>query len=229
MYLIFCHPFDRDAIWLYLELKKRSETVQLLAVDQVLMAREWTQSMENGNEFFVVTTKDGTTIKSGELELFFNRVQFVDAPLWRRAPESEREYVRSEMTAMLMSWLHQVQQQCMMINPPFGQSLCGPPWYDAQWAKAAFEAGFQNVSFDKKLNNCEKMLVVGTEVISALNSETVAERCIRLARASRSQLCEVFMRDSGNTFVSATATPAFRAYGKVFLANLQQYLSRNKL
>lgn len=229
MHLIFCHPFDRDAIWLYLELKKQRTSVQLLAPEQLLMAREWTQSLGDGNDCCVVTTKDGTNIKSEELEFFFNRVQFVDAPVWRRAAESEREYVRSEMTAMLMSWLYQVQQQCLMINPPFGQSLCGPAWYDAQWAKAAFEAGFQNVSFDKQPNSIEKMLVVGTEAISELKSEDVAARCIRLAQAAHSQLFEVFMRENGNTFVSATAMPVFRAYGKDFLSLLQKYLSGNTL
>jgi hypothetical protein len=225
MNIVFCHPSDRDAIWLYLELKKQGVAVQILAPEQLLMAREWTQSLGDRNDEFVVTTRDGTTIKSGEVRFFFNRAQFVDAPIWRRAREGDREYVRSEMTAMLMSWLHQVQQECLMINPPFDQSLCGTGWSEARWAKAAFEAGFQYVASAAQHQEGERVLVVGDHVTPGSESKEIASRCIRLAQIARSPLLEVRVGNSGNIFVSATAMPAFQDYGKGFLSLLHPYLS----
>lgn len=225
MNVIFCHSYDQDAIWLYLELKKQGEPVHLLAPEQVLMAREWTQHLSDGDDGFVVTIHNGITIRSGEVDFFFNRAQYADAPVWQRAPIVEREYVRAEMTAMLMSWLHQIQQECLMINPPFGQSFCGAGWNDTQWAKAAFEAGFQNIMSENPYNESEKILVVGSEVISGAKSRAVTTHCTRLAEIAQSPLIEVIVRDNGNTFVSATTKPAFRTYGNKFLSLLQKHLT----
>jgi hypothetical protein len=225
MNIILCHPFDQDAIWLYLELKKGGTPVELLAPEQILTSREWTQSLDNGSGGFALAVRDGLTIKSGEIDFFFNRTQLVDAPIWRHAAEREREYVRSEMTAMLMSWLYQVQRECLMINPPVGHSLCGAAWSRAQWMKAAFDAGFTDAA-DGSATGDDKVLVVGGKVLSGLKSRKLAQRCVDLARIAQSPLLEIAVRDSGSTFTGANPLPAFRGHGKKFLVLIQHQLSR---
>lgn len=226
MNLILCHPFDRDAIWLYLELKKRGTPVQLLAPEQILMSKEWTQTLDSGGDDFVVSTQDGLSLKNGEIDFVFNRMQFVDAPVWRRVAEAEREYVRSEMSALMMSWLYQVQQKCPMINPPVGSNLCGVGWSKAEWAKTAFDAGFREAAVSGlQPANDERVLVVGGKVLSRLKDRNLAQRCIVLAQMAHSPLLEISVRDDGSTFTGATAFPAFRAYGEKFLALLHHQLN----
>jgi len=227
MNIIFCHPFDKDAIWLYLELKKSKIAVELLTPEQVLMSRHWTQALDNSSEDFSLSLHNGLTLKGGQINFFFNRTQIVDAPIWRQAAEREREYVRSEMTALLMSWLYQVQQQCLMINPPVGHSLCGAAWSNAQWTKAAFDAGFTEASAadHSQSMDTDKVLVVGGKAITKLRSRKLVQRCIDLARIAKSPLLEISVENNGNTFIGATALPTFRNHGRKFLALIYHQLS----
>ena len=127
---------------------------------------------------------------------------------------------------MLMSWLYQVQQQCRMINPPVGHSLSGAAWAPAQWAKAAFDAGFSDVATpEAPPPNVAKVLVVGDKILAGSRSRKLAQRCIDLARIAQSPLLEICVGGDGTTFAAATPLPAFRSHGNEFLALIQHQLS----
>jgi len=225
MNIVLCHPFDQDAIWLCLELRKAGAEIELLAPEQVLMAREWTQELDSDSDEFVLSIPDGLSIRSGDIEFLFNRTQFVDAPVWRHADEREREYVRSEMTAMMISWLYQVQQRCLMLNPPVGYSLCGAAWTDAQWTMTAFDAGFKEVVITKdRTATDDKVLVFNDEILSGLEDKELKWRCLNLASSAQSPLLEITVRNEGNMFTGATPFPALRAYGQPFLDMVQRRL-----
>ena len=226
MNIIFCHPHDQDALWLYLELRRSGRPVTLLTPEQVLQSREWSQSLGDGEDGSIVVTNSGDTVRSSDVGYFVNRAQYVDAPLWRRAAEGEREYVRSEMSALMMSWLFELQQHCLMINAPVGPSLCGPSWNRAQWQHAALAAGFADArSSDEGEEGDERTLVVGSKVIASPPRRGLAARCIELARAAGSPWLEVRSRRNGREFVTADPVPSFRHHGRKFLALFDHQVS----
>jgi hypothetical protein len=226
MNLILCHSSDRDAIWLHLNLRTLGIESHLIAPEQVLMAREWTQSLDDMEDDFLVETQGGLTLRSREIAFVFNRVQMIDAPIWRRTDDSEREYVRSEMTALFMSWLYQLQQQCVMINPPIGNSLSGVFWSEAQWTKAAFDAGFAGVELGgPQTGEREKVLVVGDQVISRHKDRKLAQRCIALSRLAQSPLLEIDIKDRGLIFGGGTTSPPLQVYGHDLLVLLCHQLT----
>lgn len=227
MNLILCHQWDRDAIWLHLNLQQLGVDSHLVAPEQILMAKEWTQSLDDDE--FVIELNGGQTLHSGGIGFVFNRVQMVDAPLWRLAGEGEREYVRAEMTALLMSWLYQVQQQCSMINPPVGNSLSGVFWSEAQWTKAAFGAGFNDVALAcQQTGPMEKILVIDDEVITPLRDDHLHERCTALAKLAQSPLLEITVRDGGRTFIEGNPLPPLRVYGDTLLGILLRRITGKK-
>ena len=226
MNIIFCHPHDQDALWLYLELRRSGRPVTLLAPEQVLQSGEWSQSLGDGEDGSIVVTTSGDTVRSTDIGYFVNRAQYVDAPVWRRAAVAEREYVRSEMTAFMMSWLFELQKRCLMINAPIGPSLCGPSWSRAQWQHAALAAGFSATDDDDEEGEGEELtLVVGSKVIASQPRRGLAGRCIELARNVGSPWLEVRSRRSGREFVAANPVPSFRHHGRKFLALFDHQVS----
>jgi hypothetical protein len=52
---------------------------------------------------------------------------------------ADRDYVATEMTAFLASWLTELR--CVVVNRPTPTCLCGPGWRPAAWASAASALG----------------------------------------------------------------------------------------
>jgi hypothetical protein len=123
----------------------------------------------------------------------------------------DREYVASEMSAFLQSWLAHLE--CPVLNRPCGLSLCGPAWRPQQWARAARRAGLPAADvrrapgpagFDLTVD----LTVVGERCFGAA-SRAHAAAAVRLASLAGTGLLGVRLRGGPEpAFVAATATPS---------------------
>jgi hypothetical protein len=217
MNLLLCHIFDEDSIWLYLELRKLNVDIIMLAPEQIFMAQEWTQMIETGFDDFTLTVKDGPTFRYGDISFIFNRIQFVDPPLWKLSSKKDRDYVRSELTAFLMSWLFQIGRQSLVVNPPVEHSLCGVSWPPELWAKAAYDSGFLDVEMNSSSALHNTILVAKGMCMGGVLNRELEEKCLELSRVSQSPLLEIYLGKDNDTFIGATAVPLFRNYGKPFV------------
>ncbi|MEP3839140.1 MAG: hypothetical protein ABJM36_15965 [Algibacter sp.] len=229
MNVILSHPQDTDAIWLYLELQKNHVEIELVSPEELLMAEEWTQNINNDDDQFYIKTKKGLEITHNNLNFLFNRTQIAIAPVWDKAQETERQYVQSEMNALMMSWLAQVNNKGRIYNPGKGYSLCGVYWSRQQWANAAYKAGFSSVSSENNLNvNQESVLVIGKKVISNCCNKQLVENCVKLSLLAQTPLLEIYInKDDENQFVSANTYPALSKYGDKLIAILKHIIYEN--
>ncbi|SFD05223.1 hypothetical protein [Algibacter pectinivorans] len=227
MNVILSHPQDSDAIWLYLELKKSHVDIELVSPEELLMAEEWTQHINNDEDLFYIKTKKGLEITNSNLNFLFNRTQMAIAPIWDKAKEPERQYVQSEMNALMMSWLAQVSKKGRIYNPGKGYSLSGVFWSKQQWANAAFKAGFNSASSEATAL-IEPVLVVGTKVITNYRNKTLIEHCIKLSMLAQTPLLEIYINKQDETqFLSANTYPELSKYGAKLIAILKHIIYEN--
>lgn len=228
MNLILCHSCDKDAIWLYLELKKLDAEVFMLAAEQVFMAAEWTQVLTSDSDDYVLDVNGFPAFRSGDISFLLNRTQLVEPPLWKLASEKDRNYVRSELTALLTSWLWQVKQQALVLNPFVGYNLCGVSWSNEQWTSAAYEAGFKNVASarEQQYGKPPAMCLVIEDTCLGLPIDYETEkRCFRLAKLAQSPLLEIYLQGDEQNFSWATPFPALRKYGYELVSTIHNLMT----
>jgi len=213
MNLILCHPQDKDAIWLYLELKKVNAKVHLLSPEQLLMAENWTQFLETDEDSFYIKTKSGIEIDSKEKHFVLNRTQMVHSPIWSHADADEKNYAFSELNAMFMSWIFQLQKHGVVWNPTIGYSLSGAPWSEIQWIQAAHQVGFEKAR-PRSSEPFDSYLVVSKKVICDISNKKNITMILELARKSNTPLLEVYVSKDGSGFLGANSFPNLQRYGK---------------
>jgi hypothetical protein len=223
VHVVLCHPQDRDAIWLYLALKKTNPELVLVSPEELLLARSWTQRIESVHDDFDVTLSNGLRLASGQLGFLLNRMQAAEPVHWQKAGESDRQYVRSEVTAMLLAWLLQVEEHCLVMNPPVGFSLSGARWSTAEWTHAALDSGF-GADPGARHGDAARTLVVGSECLIAGGGAALERRCLALSRRAGSPLLEIQHSLDGRTFHAATAHPELARYGAPLIALLGRKL-----
>lgn len=228
MNLILCHPQDQEAIWLYLALKKANTSVELVSPEELLMANEWKQVINDYENSFYIRTKKGLEISDRNLKFLFNRTQMPNSPIWEKAAKEEKEYVHAEMNALLMSWLNQVQENCPIYNPSIGYSLSGVFWSQDQWINAAYKAGFKNIEYQKFHNpNNKNILVVGSKIISNCYNRELAKKCIELSKLAQTPLLEVFISEDEKRFISSSTYPSLSKYGEKLVAIIKYLIDEN--
>lgn len=222
MNIILCHPQDKDAIWLYMELKKMKLPIELISPEQLLMADEWTQNITTESDDFYIKLKNGITIKSSDSHFLFNRTQFAMSPIWNKADKNEKNYVQAEMNALLISWLYQMQQKNTIYNPSVGYSLSGVYWTDQEWESAAYKSGFENVKIDSSYKiPYDSLLVVGNKVISNIIGKKEVKNAISLSKIANTPILEIRISKNAKQFIGANSFPSLQQYGNKLIALIQ--------
>lgn len=213
MNLILCHTDDREAIWLYTQLKKRDVEIELLSPEQLMMSEEWTQYVETESDSYTIKTKTGISIHSNEKHFLFNRTRQANAPIWHKSSETEKTYAASEMNAMVMGWLYQVQLKNILYNPPMGYSLSGAYWSKPQWTKAALSAGFEVVDSNHPEPQDKLILVVDNEVVGSKVAKKTEKRAVALSSISNTPFLQIRLRAEDENFKDADSFPTLRTFG----------------
>jgi hypothetical protein len=226
MNLILCHPNDKSAIWLYKQLNINGLNTTLLAVEEILMAKSWTQNITTTTDSFSITTKSGITLTNKNLNFVLNRVQMANAPIWEKADPKEKSYIQSEMTAMLMSWLYDLQQKTKLFNPPNNYNLYGAAFSENEWKKKAIEAEM-SISTKSDSDPKHKILVVGEKTIQLQLNKNLAAKAINLSKIVNSPILEIYL-NSKDEFVSANSFPAFDNYGQNFVKLITHHINWNQ-
>lgn len=215
MNIILCHAQDRDAIWLYLELKKRKVAIELIAPEQLLMADKWEQSIETTSDHLTIQLKNGMTITGTEVHFIINRTQSAQSPVWSKALKVDREYVQAEMNAMLMSGLEQLSKNARMFNPTVGYSLSGVYWSTVEWCSAAQRVGMSvHNGINGTLEQTKTVLIMGDKFLAPELSAESMEKCWWLAEVAQTPLLEITLSQKTEHFISANCFPSFRKYGE---------------
>ncbi|CAL2105028.1 conserved hypothetical protein [Tenacibaculum sp. 190524A02b] len=228
MNVILSHPQDHDAIWLYLALQKQNIPIELISPEELLMAKEWKQIINEDENSFYIKTKKGVEISNKNLNFLFNRTQIPKSPIWEKAAEAEKQYVHAEMNALLMSWLYQVQESCPIYNPSIGYSLSGVFWSPEQWAKAAYVAGFKNVNSNNTHTPIGKnILVIGKKVITNCINKQLVNNCIELSNLAQTPLLEITVSNDEKNFIKANTFPSLINYGDKLVAIIKHIIHEN--
>ena len=225
MNLILCHPTDVSAIWLYKQLNKIGIDTTLLSVEELLMAKNWTQHITTTSDSFSITTKSGITLTDTNLNFVLNRVQMASSPIWEKAMPLEKQYVQTEMSAMMMSWLFNLQQKTKVFNSPNGYSLYGPTFCENEWKKKAIDASME-ISADNDASAKHTILVVGEKTIQNQKDKELATKAIALSKKVNAPILELYLNEK-NEFVCANSFPLFESYGINFVKLLAHHINWN--
>ncbi len=221
MNLIICHPTDNEAIWVHSQLKKYGVNSTLLTVEELLMAKKWTQHVNNEQDTFEIETKAGLLINNKNLNFVLNRSQYATSPIWTKAQKTEQDYVNAEMNAMFYSWLYQVALVTKLFNAPQGYGLSGVFMDSTEWARFANLAGFV---ISNKSTNSKKVLVIAEKVIGQNISKALAQKCIQLSKIINAPILEIEL-NSQNQFITANTFANIMPYGQKFIKCLLQQIN----
>lgn len=216
MNLIICHPHDSQAIWVHTQLKRYQVPSTLLTVEELLMAKKWSQSIDNEQDSFEIETSSGLKLTDKNINFVLNRALYAQSPIWQKAKMEEQNYISAEMTALIYSWLHQVTRKTKLFNPPNGYSFSGLQIEASEWAFYAQKAGFD---IDSDLKTTKKVLVIAEKVIGKIISKSLAEKCINFSKLINAPIVEIELGPN-NEFVTANTQPNFSNYGKNFIERL---------
>lgn len=222
MNLIICHPADNEAVWVHTQLKKIGINSTLVTVEELLMAKKWTQNINNQKDTFLIETKSGLVLTHQNLNFVLNRSQFVTSPIWSKANIAEQNYVNAEMNAMLYSWLYQVASCTKLFNIPNGYGLSGVFMVANEWARFAIQAGFEMA--ETPLNTTHKVLVIAEKVIGQNISKTVAQKCIQLSKLINAPILEIELNNQ-KEFINANTAAHLMPYGAKFINCLIQQIN----
>jgi hypothetical protein len=140
-FLILAHPGDATATSVAARLLRRhpSKDTKLVSLDAIVLATRWVHMLNGSQTGTALTLHDGTIIRSNEIGVVFNRLQYVDMPHFARSSPEDREYAVMEMFALLLSWMKALR--CPIVSPLSPRSLGGPIHSSLAWQYLAGKAG----------------------------------------------------------------------------------------
>ena len=153
-----------------------------------------------GGESMAVAKLTGVLIR--RLAIYQQELQHVQP--------SDREYVASEMTALLHWWLSVLPLP--VLNRPGAGLLCGPGWRPEYWRSLAVRLGYPVVAAIRNTRPPELLPPAKTEVIvvgEAVAGDPpgdLAVRALALARAGNAQLLSASFSEDG-LFLGAHSMP----------------------
>jgi hypothetical protein len=154
-------------------------------------------------------------VTSEDIDGVVTRISRIEGEDLDHIVSSDRQYVASEMTAFLLSWLSGLTVP--VLNRPTPGSLAGPSWRAEEWTHLASQLGIPVSPVHRKTQNgvrpieqkpaCEVTVVGGRCFGNAVSP--LMESARTLAKAAGTNLLSVGFTgsDAGSAFVSANVWP----------------------
>ena len=140
-FLILAHRGDVTATRVAARLLRRhpSGDTRLVSLEEIVLAGHWVHLLDGPHTGTSLTLRDGTVVRSGDIGIVFNRLQYVDMPHFAASSAVDCEYAIMEMFALLLSWLKALH--CPILGPVSSQGLGGPAHSLLAWQHLAAKAG----------------------------------------------------------------------------------------
>jgi hypothetical protein len=140
MIVILAHREDEVAasVERLLRLRAPAGRVRRLDADELILATTWTQSQREGRTTTTLRFAGESRIDSEEIEVVFNRLDYVAASHFAQSAE-DHTYAVAEMSALILSWLASLR--CPVINKPSSRGLAGARRGLTEWMMLAARAG----------------------------------------------------------------------------------------
>lgn len=196
--------------------ERRDEGVRLLCPED-LTQPGWRHRLADSEDGTFVT--EGTIAPTRDVAGVLTRLGYVsEAELTRIAP-SERTYVATEISMLLLSWLSDLS--CPVLNRPTPDCLSGPSWRREKWVHVAHRLGVpvdplrrrirpgdQSVESDADSREALGVTIVGDKHVGSTRPELV-QYARALAAAARVEMLVVrFTREgAGFSFDEASFWP----------------------
>jgi hypothetical protein len=167
----------------------------------------------------------GSAIPEQEVTGVLTRIPWVTRYELPQIDEADRDYVATEVSAFLLSWL--ASRDCPVVNRPMPGCLAGPPWGERQWIAAAAAAGFRiTTSRPGELGDGRvTVTVVGRQCFGEAASG-LQTSSLRLAELAQVELLDVHFdsAEADASFVGANPFPPLSDIGvrTALLALLQK-------
>lgn len=172
------------------------ESIQVVLVTgTALAAAGWSHRLDRHGRASTTLTLAGLgrTLTDDDLAAVCVRAQqWSVPPALRAAGPADIAYAYSEMTALLVSWLHALGRR--VINRAEGNAPCGPGWSPTRWRQCADAAGLPAGSEGEV--GVRTVLVAGDRVLNTA-SEAESLACHTLAMQSGCRLLEVVLTAGG--------------------------------
>jgi hypothetical protein len=150
----------------------------------------------------------GSVIPEQEITGLLTRTPWVSRYELPQIDEADRDYVATEVSAFLLSWL--ASRDCPVVNRPMPGCLAGPPWGERQWLAAAAAAGLRTTTLgtDRLGEGRAIVTVVGRQCFGEADSELQASS-LRLAELAQVELLDVHFdrAEAYASFVGANPFP----------------------
>jgi hypothetical protein len=170
-------------------------------------------------------TADGRVVDSRSVHGVINRLWALPPGLARRMNLPDRRHVVRNFTQPVLRWLSAFPG--IVLNRPLAQGLSGDYRLDGEWCMLADRIGFMSAPDILPADSCgpaarfAKVMVVGTKVVPLQKSRlplssVLAEKCLRLAKAARTDLLgieAVRLWPSNWRFVNASFWPDLHTGG----------------
>ena len=143
-FVVLADPADDTALKTALLLRQRHgpERVQIRTADELLLAH-WEHRVSNAGVHNVVRFHDGAQITNSERTIIFNRLTAFAPPIFAGASAVNREYARTEMYALFLSWLESDRHR--VVNPPSPTGSVSGVMRPLIWQHLALRSGFRTL------------------------------------------------------------------------------------
>jgi hypothetical protein len=141
-------------------------------------------------------------LAASEITAVITRIAAVSVRDLTHIVEEDRDYVASEMTSFLLSFLTQLE--CPVINRPSAGSLMGPSWTQIRWRVAATRAGFALSTREDEPG--QVITIVGDRVLGADHPRMIAA-ARALSREANATLLALRVARSDRTPLFIAAEP----------------------
>ena len=206
-------------MWAARELGRRGLPVRVVTTEELVYSTSLIHRLSAEDPAAEVRLADGSVL-GPDLRGTLNRVVRLPRAHLAATPETDRDYVLTELHAVLTSLLSALPGVVVGRADPRG--LSGAWWRPAEWLVAAAQSGLTGVGYrsggSDEITDKRTVLVVGDAVVESLGAEVprdVVVGCQALAERHGGGLLGMDFAVHGSTwaFVQATPWPDLRPGG----------------
>jgi hypothetical protein len=236
-WLVLCSAADRSALWVYERLRARGRApVSLLLIEDLgAGAVRWEHRVGTAGAATTITTADGRTLRSTDVEAVLNRMASPPLAALAAAEPDDLDYARNELSAFAAGWLRALSAN--VVNAPDPHGLCGRWRRPVQWRTLAAHAGMRCAQL--RLASAEPdaleppsatLLAVDGRILADGVPARLQGACARLSATSRTRILGLRFegadpRAAGWRFVDATPYPDLSFAGEYGVCALEAALA----